>query len=113
MNAARFVQAPEKFPELMFARICCSFASRLPPGGGVGRLLTSVVRFVVCCAALSTVTMKLPPVAGRPAALTAPHTTVVVPTAKTDPDGGTQLTVGLGSTSSVAVATYETIAPAG
>lgn len=46
-----------------------------------------------------------------PAESVAVHVTVVVPTRKSEPDAGLQLTVGAGSTRSVAVAVYVTFTP--
>nr|WP_238145304.1 hypothetical protein [Antricoccus suffuscus] len=62
-------------------------------------------------AVISATVTKKAPVATFPALSVAVQDTTVVPTAKTDPDGGAQSTTGLGSTSSVAVAVKVTGAP--
>jgi O-glycosyl hydrolase len=58
-----------------------------------------------------TVTVKDLGVAALPLASCALQVTVVMPIANVEPDAGLQVTVGFGSTASVAVAVNETGAP--
>src|SRR5690606_18404433 len=57
-----------------------------------------------------TVTSKMQ-VASFPDASVAAHLTIVVPMGKSEPEGGSQTIVGLGSTASVALTTNSTVAP--
>src|SRR5436190_20622413 len=115
-NASSFWQALGRSPamaEASASSTVCSFAPRLvmmPCFASSARTLATTSE--ICVVATLTVTAKLP-LAWLPDASVAVQVTVVVPIAKTALDAGAQTTAGAGSTTSVAAAAYDTMAPPG